>query len=294
MQRLRRASYLGLLAVALWLDPATLQAQQKARQGKPAPSPPAPSVLRDCPVCPELVIVPAGEFMMGSADNEAGRDSNEGPQRKVVIKRPFAVGKFEVTFAQWDACVAEGGCKHKPGDEGWGRSKRPVINVSWRDATQYVAWLSTKTGRPYRLLTEAEWEYAARGVTNATDPHPPFSTGPTINYKQANYDANFTYGGGRMGVYRQKTVDVGSLPKNAFGLHDMHGNVWEWVQDCYRDSYKGAPTDGSAVEASDCRLRILRGGSWNYYPQLLRSAYRYATAPDVRLDMAGLRVARPL
>ena len=296
MQQWRRASYLSLTAAALWLGPAAAQVQQKVlpQQSRPATPAPAPGTLRDCPVCPELVVVPAGEFMMGSADNEAGRDGNEGPQRKVVIQRPFAVGKFEVTFAQWDACVAEAGCKHKPGDEGWGRGKRPVINVSWRDATQYAAWLSAKTGRPYRLLTEAEWEYAARGVTKASDPHPPFSTGPTINYKQANYDANFTYGGGKMGVYRQKTVDVGSLPKNAFGLHDMHGNVWEWVQDCYRDSYKGAPTDGSAVGGGDCRLRILRGGSWNYFPQLLRSAYRYATAPDVRLDMAGLRVARPL
>jgi len=152
--------------------------------------------------------------------------------------------------------------------------------------------LSNKTGQKYRLPTEAEWEYAARGVTKASDPHPPFSTGTTINYKQANYDANFTYADGKMGIYRQKTLDVGSFAKNAFGLHDMHGNVWEWVQDCYRDSYVGAPTDGSAVTSGNCELRILRGGSWNYFPQLLRSAYRYATAPEIRLDMVGFRVAR--
>jgi len=260
-------------------------------QGKSAVSGSTGS-LRDCPVCPEMVMLPAGEFIMGSPETERGRESNEGPQRKVVFERPFAIGKFEVTFAQWDACAAEGGCQHKPGDEGWGRGKRPVINVSWHDARQYVAWLSRKTGKAYRLPTEAEWEYAARGVTRATDPHPPFATGPTINYKQANYDANFTYGGGKQGVYRQKTLEVGSLPKNAFGLHDMHGNVWEWVEDCFRDSYAGAPSDGSAVTSSDCRLRILRGGSWNYYPKLLRSAYRYATAPEVRLPTAGFRVAR--
>jgi formylglycine-generating enzyme required for sulfatase activity len=204
----------------------------------------------------------------------------------------FAMGKHEVTFTQWDACVAEGGCRHNAGDEGWGRGRRPVINVSWHDATQFVGWLSKKTGKSYRLPTEAEWEYGARAVTSVEVPHPPFSTGATINYQQANYDANFIYGdGGRPGLFRQKTVDVGTFRKNAFGLHDMHGNVWEWVQDCYRDSYAGAPTNGSAVVVPNCGLRILRGGAWNYHPQLLRSAYRYATAPDVRLDIAGFRVA---
>ena len=142
---------------------------------------------------------------------------------------------------------AEGGCTHKPGDETWGRGRRPVINVSWDDARQFVAWLAKKTGKPYRLLTEAEWEYAARAQTKIPETNAPFSTGATINYKQANYDANFTYDKGPQGVYRQKTLDVGSLPRNAFGLHDMHGNVWEWVEDCYKDSYAGAPTDGSAV-----------------------------------------------
>ena len=253
----------------------------------------AERIVRDCPVCPEMVVVPAGEFMMGSAQSERGRFSNEGPQRKVTIKA-FAMGKFEVTFAQWDACVAEGACKHKPQDENWGRGRRPVINVSWQDAGQFAAWLSRKTGNTYRLPTEAEWEYAARAVTKASEPHPPFSTGTTINYKQANYDANFVYGDGKMGVFRQKTLDVGTFPGNAFGLHDMHGNVWEWVQDYYKDSYHGAPTDGSVVALPDCKLRILRGGSWNYFPQLLRSAYRYATAPDIRLDMVGFRVARSL
>jgi formylglycine-generating enzyme required for sulfatase activity len=241
-----------------------------------------------------MVVVPAGEFMMGSPENEKSRGKDEGPQRKVSIGE-FAAGKFEVTFAQWDACVSEGGCSYKPGDQGWGRGKRPVINVSWSDAKHFVTWLSKKTGQSYRLLSEAEWEYAARGVTSTSDAHTPFSTGATINYKQANYDANFKYGvAGRMGIYRQKTLDVGALPKNAFGLHEMHGNVWEWVEDCYKDSYAGAPTDGSAVASRDCRLRILRGGAWNYYPQLLRSAYRYATAPGVRMENAGFRVARAL
>src|SRR5262245_47923109 len=281
----------ALLLVLLVLpEPAEAQRRRDA-----APSPTQAKVFRDCAGCPEMVVVPAGEFLMGSPESERGRGKDEGPQHKVVFAQPFAVGKFEVTFSEWDACSAENGCKHKPGDESWGRGKRPVINVSWDDAKEYVTWLARKTGKPYRLLAEAEWEYAARGVTSAAGPHPPFSTGPTINYRQANYDANFKYGvGGQQGVYRQKTMDVGTFPKNAFGLHDMHGNVWEWVEDCYKDSYAGAPTDGSAVQARDCGLRILRGGSWNYYPRLLRSAYRYATAPGVRTENAGFRVARAM
>ena len=252
----------------------------------------APQALSDCPVCPSLVTVPAGEFLMGSPESEKGRGKDEGPQHKVVFEKPFAVGKYEVTFAEWDACTSQGGCGYKPSDEGWGRNKLPVLNVSWNDAGQYVAWLSKKTGKAYRLLTEAEWEYAARGSTKITEATTPFSTGGTVGYKQANYDANFIYGPGKIGVYRQKTVAVGSLPRNAFGLHEMHGNVWEWVQDCYKPDYKDAPANGSAVTSSDCRLRVLRGGSWNYYPRMLRSAYRYATSGDVRLNNAGFRVAR--
>jgi formylglycine-generating enzyme required for sulfatase activity len=271
----------------------TLSVNAHAQKKRPEAASGPGRTLRDCPNCPELVVVPAGEFMMGSPESERGRFQNEGPQRKVQIKA-FAMGKFEVTFAQWDMCVAEGGCTHKPHDESWGRGRRPVINVAWTDATEFVAWLSRKTGHGYRLATEAEWEYAARGVTTASGPHLPFATGTTINYKQANYDANFVYGDGKMGVFRQKTLDVGTFAGNGFGLHDVHGNVWEWVQDCYQDSYHGAPTDGSAVAMPGCALRILRGGSWNYFPQLLRSAYRYATAPNVRLDMAGFRVARSL
>jgi formylglycine-generating enzyme required for sulfatase activity len=255
----------------------------------------AKDAFRDCATCPEMVVVPAGEFIMGSPASERGRNPDEGPQRKVTFAQPFAAGKYEVTFAQWDACVAEAGCTHQPGDNDWGRGKRPVINVSWSDAQQFAGWLAKKTGKPYRLLTEAEWEYAARGTTRATDPQSPFSTGATIHSSQANYDSNFVYGtGAKMGVYRQKTVDVGSFKPNAFGLNDMHGNVWEWVADCYKDSYAGAPSDGSAVTSRSCTLNVLRGGAWNYYPQLLRSAYRYASAPGVRMENAGFRVARSM
>ncbi len=281
-------------AIVVLLSILLLVPAASARYKKSVPSTPAPRSFRDCPLCPEMVTVPAGEFLMGSPGSERGRDPNEGPQHRVVFAQPFAAGKFEVTFAEWDACVAEGGCAQKPGDEGWGRGRHPVINVSWHDATEYTSWLSKKTGKAYRLLSEAEWEYAARGVTTAAGPETPFSTGATINYRQANYDANFTYGSGPQGQYRQKTVDVGSLPRNAFGLHEMHGNVWEWVQDCYKPTYEGAPADGSPVDSGDCALHILRGGAWNYHPKLLRSAYRYATAPEVRLNNAGFRVARAL
>ncbi len=279
-----------LLAVFLVLLPQGAEAQNHHRAPASAPV----KSFRDCPSCPDMVTVPAGEFLMGSPEGERGRDKNEGPRHRVVIAKPFAVGKYEVTFAEWDACVAGGGCAYRPSDEGWGRGRRPVIDVSWNDALQYTAWLSKKTGKDYRLLSEAEWEYAARGEFKITEPSTPFATGETINYKQANYDANFTYGSGQQGVFRQKTTDVGSFRPNAFGLYDMHGNVWEWVQDCYRPTYDGAPADGSPVMGGDCSLHILRGGAWNYYPKLLRSAYRYATAPEVRLNDAGFRVARSL
>jgi len=280
--------------IALLLALATVGPAEAQRRKEPEPAQAQPRTFRDCAGCPEMVVVPAGEFLMGSPESEKRRNRDEGPQRKVVFAKPFAVGKYEVTFAEWDACVAEGGCKHKPGDEGWGRGRRPVIHVSWADAREFAAWLAGKTGKPYRLLTEAEWEYAARGVTTTSAPHPPFSTGATISYKQANYDANFKYGPGQQGVYRQKTTEVGTFPKNAFGLHDMHGNVWEWVEDCYVDSYERAPRDGSAVRIDNCRLRILRGGSWNYYPWTLRAAYRYASAPEVRTEFTGFRVARSM
>jgi hypothetical protein len=183
-----------------------------------------------------MVVVPAGSFTMGSPPSEEGRSDSEGPQHRVTIARPFAVGKFEVTFAEWDACVAAGGCSHRPGDQGWGRGNRPVIDVSWNDITQqYLPWLSRKTGKTYRLLSEAEWEYAARAGTTTA-----FSTGRTITPEQANFDGNYTYGGSAKGVYRSKTVEVGSFPPNAFGLFDMHGNLWEWCRTAERGPQRRA------------------------------------------------------
>src|SRR5690606_6844384 len=148
------------------------------------------------------------------------RSNDEGPQRRVTIAHPFAVGKFEVTFSEWDACVADGGCRYSPSDAGWGRGRSPVINVSWSDANEYTSWLSRKTGKLFRLMTEAEWEYSSRAGTTTQ-----FSTGSTITAHQANFDGRSIYGTGLPSEYRRRTVEVGSFLPNAYGLHDMHGNV---------------------------------------------------------------------
>lgn len=244
--------------------------------------------FKDCVDCREMVVVPAGEFQMGSPQDEAERWNSEGPEHKVSIAQALAIGKFEVTFAEWDACVAEGGCKHKPRDSGWGRDNRPVINVSWDDVTkEFLPWLSKKSSHSYRLLTEAEWEYAARAGTRT-----PFSTGTTITTAQANFDGTETYGGSEKGTHRQRTVPVGSFPANAFGLHDMHGNVREWVQDCYFNTYGGAPSDGRAVPEVPGCSRVLRGGSWIDAPRALRSAYRGQVGSSARFIYRGFRVLR--
>ena len=244
-------------------------------------------IFKDCEECPQMVGVLSGSFTMGSPSDEGSDD--EGPQHVVHIGYRFAVGVYEVTFAEWDACVDAGGCRgYVPDDEGWGRGNRPVVNVSWDDAQSYVRWLSSKTGHRYSLLSESEWEYVARAGTTT-----PFYFGSTISTDEANYDGNYTYGTGRKGVDREKTVAVGSFSANAWGVYDMHGNVWEWVEDCYNDSYVGAPTDGSAWESGDCGVRVVRGGSWINDPWFLRSASRdRSTTVNQFLSYYGFRVLR--
>ncbi len=248
--------------------------------------------FRDCEGCPQMVVLPAGAFMMGSPGWEKERDDNEGPRHQVTIPQPFAVGKYEVTFGEWDACVAEGGCGgYRPPDTGWGRGRQPVVNVSWEDAKAYVGWLKRKTGKEYRLLSEAEWEYAARAGTTG-----PFHYGgTTISMDKANYDGSYTYGSGVKGLYRKRTVPVGSFKPNWFGLHDVHGNVWEWVVDCWHGDYEGAPVDGSAWSSGgDCGKRVLRGGSWFDLPRFLRSANRLRNSSGLRYYHYGFRIARTL
>ena len=248
------------------------------------------STFKDCDICPEMVVIPAGSFMMGSPADEAMRAKNEGPQHQVNFAKPFAIGKFEVTFDEWDACVAADGCKDKKlGDRGWGRGRSPVILISWDKAKAYVEWLAGKTGQPYRLPSEAEWEYAARaGATT------PFLAGQMITTDQSNFNGTYTYNGSSKGAYLKKTTPVGSFPANAFGLHDVHGNVAEWVEDCSNDSYQAAPIDGTAWTSGDCSNRIYRGGSWKSRPAFLRFAIRNRNWPNYQRDSFGIRVARVL
>ncbi len=269
---------------------AALGEEAQRRAEAEAKGPKVGEVIRDCAECPELVVVPSGTYRMGSPSHENRRDGDEGPVHEVVIGKPFAVGVFEVTFSEWDACVRGGGCgRHSPSDGGWGRGNRPVINVSWEDVQLYVSWLSRRTGKEYRLPSESEWEYVARAGTTT-----PFHFGTTLSTRQANYDGNFTYGSGRKGSYRKKTVPVGSFEPNRFGLYDVHGNVWEWVQDCWNRSYDYAPRDGRARERGNCSERVLRGGSWNDSPGNLRSANRERYSTGYRINLNGFRVARTL
>jgi formylglycine-generating enzyme required for sulfatase activity len=245
--------------------------------------------------CPGMIVIPAGSYIMGSLMSEPGRGTDEGPLRRVEIGL-FAAGKFEVTFVQWAACVERGGCADnaRPDDVGWGLGNRPVINVSWDDALSYVSWLSAETGAPYRLLTEAEWEYAARAGENAR-----WSWGddPDQACEYANLwdrtGAAVSIANCFDGVVRM-TAEVGNYRANGFGLHDMHGNVWEWVEDCYADTYAGLPTNGRAHVAPTCAQRVQRGGGWYSLPSNLRSAKRNRVAAAERSRYAGFRVARTL
>jgi len=274
-----RRFVLGLIGLAL--AAAAPHAIAQTESSPPAPTWQAGQEFDDCngaAWCPRMIVVPAGSFTMGSALSEGGRDPDEGPQRSVSVQQ-FAVGKFEITWDQWLACVDRGGCTRADNhsDRGWGRGDRPVINVSWNEAHEYAQWLSRTTGHAYRLLTEAEWEYAARSGTTTA-----FSTGDSINVEQANFNR-------RLG----RTQAVGAYAPNAFGLHDMHGNVQEWVQDCYASSYSGLPTDGSASEVN-CQVRVMRGGSWYSLGNVVRSAGRAAGIPTFRDGVVGFRVARTL
>ena len=260
---------------------------------------PAGSVFRDCDVCPELVVIPPGSFVMGSAGGEEGRVENEGPVHTVSIAYAMAVGKYEVTFDEWDACVRETRCG-AVSDQGWGRGKRPAINVDYEQAAGYAAWLSGKTGQSYRLLTESEWEYVARAGTRGAwywgdSPEPACQFANVANPTTAKaYNVPASSAFQCEDGFPASTAPAGTYQPNAFGLYDMMGNVWEWVQDCYVDSYAGAPSDGSAVQRSNCEKRVIRGGSWGSFPRVVRSARRSANAPTYRLSGLGFRVARTL
>lgn len=235
--------------------------------------------FQDCPQCPVMLIIPSGSFSMGY---DMG-DPDEKPVNEVKIDYDLAVSKFEVTFEEWDYCVSEGGCNnYLPKDKDWGRGRQPVIFVSWLDAQSYVMWLRDKTGKNYRLLTEAEWEYAARGGSTTTYPW-----GVTYDGSKANF-----------GNLKQKTVPVGSYDPNGYGLYDVVGNVWEWVVDCYdKESYSTHDSYPAAVlDSSETCKRVVRGGSWNVDLSdgydLLRTSIRWRGKSNGRYNHFGIRVAR--
>ncbi|MGB3208531.1 MAG: formylglycine-generating enzyme family protein [Crinalium sp.] len=237
----------------------------------------------------EMVSIPGGSFLMGSLDTEEGRYDNETPQHKVKIS-PFLIGKTPVTQAQWKAVAALPQINQKLDldPSHFKGANRPVEKVSWNDAIEFCARLAKKTGKKYRLPSEAEWEYACRAGTTT-----PFHFGETISPEIANYNGNSTYGSGKKGKYRQETTIVGSLQvANAFGLYDMHGNVWEWCADFWHENYYDAPTDGSVWEfGEDDSYRMLRGGSWFNYPMICRSADRSRLRFDGCSFNFGFRVA---
>ena len=237
------------------------------------------STFTDCETCPTMTVVPAGTFRMG--DLAGFGLPNEQPVHEVRIPSPFAVSVTEITYAQWDACVAEGGCTHVPGDDNWGRGNRAVAYVNWDDVAEYLAWLSGRSGKQYRLLTEAEWEYVTRAGT------------------ETNYPWGDELGAGNAvclscDVGSVMTIEAGKTPANNFGLYDTVGSQKEWVQDCWNLSYEGAPADGSAWTSGQCNRRVVRGGSWYDSERFIRSASRAGAVSQERLDIIGFRIARGL
>ena len=272
--------------------------------------------FRDCPTCPQMVVVPAGSYQMGSPSYEEGRDDDEGPVHRVTIGQPFAVGVYEVTRGEYGRFVGatghaggkschvwEGGSWEEQSglnwrDPGFRQSERePVVCMNWRDARAYVEWLSRETGQSYRLLSEGEWEYVARaGTTTARywgeseAGQCRYANGGDQTAQQHN--SGWTVAACDDGHYR--TAPVGSFRPNAFGLYDVMGNVWEWTQDCWNASYAGAPSDGRAWERGECGRRVLRGGSSFYVPGNLRSASRLWSTAGLRGSDLGFRIARSL
>ncbi|WP_187640013.1 SUMF1/EgtB/PvdO family nonheme iron enzyme [Bosea sp. F3-2] len=258
----------GAAAAATSAAPPPAAATPAAPASKTGP-------IRDCSDCPELTAIPPGSFQMGSNDLY----EFEKPVHPVAV-RGFYLGTREVSLEEWDRCVNEGGCNYRPDDRGLGRGKRPVTDIHWIDANAYLAWLSAKTGKRYRLPSESEWEYAARAGTTTVYPW-----GQTMEKDRANCL-------GCNDQPRRSAITSGQYPPNAFGLYDMAGNAAEWVADCWSENYRAAPRDGSAYVVPGCRERVLRGGSFNNDPRYLRSAARFKYEADVRFYTNGFRVAR--
>jgi len=235
--------------------------------------------FKDCPDCPEVVVVPAGSFIMG----HDGKYEIEGPAHPVTIADAFAIGVYEVTFDEWRACFDDGGCTRMPDDHKWGKGRRPVINITWRDAQTYLQWLSAKTGHRYRLPSEAEWEYAARAGTTTA-----YWWGDDVGENLGNCrDCKSEWS-------KRSSAPVGSFKPNPFGLYDVHGNIWEMTLDCWNPTYQGAPADATARADGDCSYRAMRSGSWYYFSKNIRSSWRFRSDIRVKSYGIGFRVLREL
>lgn len=281
------------LTLAALLAGCSLPALAAAPGDKPG------TVFRDCAgTCPEMVVLPAGSFMMGTPADEQGRQDDEGPLHPVTFAKPFAISRFQVTTGEWDAYLQESGAQIKDGDDRPGRRctaskpsykqgpRQPAVCMSYYDVKDYVAWLSKKTGKTYRMVSEAEREYAARAGSTGMFPFPVDPGAGLEISRHAN-------------VYGPKdgysySSPVGSYPANAFGVHDMHGNVYEWVEDCYHNSYQGAPSDGSAWTQAGCKIVSIRGNDWGEAPIFSRSGNRNNNFPERLGDWLGFRVIREL
>ncbi len=237
------------------------------------------TVFQDCDVCPKMTVIQAGSYIMGSD----GRHKIERPAHKVTITKPFAMGIYEVTFDEWQACFIDSGCARVPDDHKWGKGRRPVMNITWFETQSYLKWLSKKTGYTYRLPTEAEWEFAARGGTTTE-----FWWGDEVGENLANCrDCKSKWS-------KKGSAPVGSFSPNPYGLYDVHGNEWEWLQDCWNPSHEGAPSDGSPRLDGNCQLRVIRSGSWYYFSKNIRSAWRFKNDARVKSYGIGMRVLREL
>ncbi|KNH29908.1 chromophore maturation protein PvdO [Pseudomonas syringae] len=280
---------LAFAAVVASLMPGAVQAAAPAPPGK---------IFKDCKDCPEMVVLPTGTFTMGTPDNEVGREPDEGPLHPVTFTKPLAISRFQVLAGEWDAYLRDSGYVMPDGDTRPGReckagvpryertARHPAVCMDFPEVNAYVAWLSKKTGKHYRLVSESLREYAARAGSSGPFPFP-FDEGKEYSIaKHAN-----TYGAADGYNF---TSPAGSFPANAFGVYDMHGNVYEWTADCYNENYTGAPSDGSAWLTGDCKARRIRGNDWGEAPVFSRSGNRNATYPDTRGDWIGFRVARDL
>ena len=297
-----RARHVHALTVAVATALVAIGAERTLAQTVPD------TVFRDCPHCPAMVRVPAGMFLMGSPPSGDWRFASEEPQLRVAVRAAFAIGIYEVTFDEWEACVSDGGCRdHRPADEGWGRGRRPVTNVSWEDGWHYASWLSEETGEFYQLPSEAQWEYAARAGTRTARFWGDDATGQCRHANGFDRDLAAIDERGlslfeRLGVtpascsdgQGRGTAPVGSYEPNAFGLYDMIGNLTEWTNDCWNGDHSDRPGNDEVRASGDCSQRVLRGGTWAYPVESLRSAYRSALELDHRDNGLGFRVIRSI